>query len=58
MPVRSRRFSGVARQLAAVLTAVGVGLVFVPSASADEEILGAASYPDMTCQLVLPVIRP
>ena len=48
MPDRSHKISARRRRLAALLGAFGLALIAAAPASAQEEILGAASYPDMT----------
>ena len=48
MPDRSHKVSARRRRLAALLGVFGLALIAAAPASAQEEILGAASYPDMT----------
>ena len=48
MPDRSHKVSACRRQLAALLGVFGLALIAAAPASAQEEILGAASYPDMS----------
>ena len=48
MPDRSHKISARRRRLAALLGAFGLALIAAAPASAQEEILGAASYPDMS----------
>ena len=48
MPDRSHKVSACRRRLAALLGVFGLALIAAAPASAQEEILGAASYPDMS----------